>query len=368
VYTKLTFPATNFEVSALILAPAAPVNPVIALLLFALLVGGVAILAWPRWGVIPRLLRMVRMTERVLLEDALKQVQQTEEALGTATIETLAGALEVTRGVAVRLVEELTERGLARSEEGHIRLTEAGRAYALRIVRTHRLVERYLADRTGVAPAEWHDEAERHEHALSEAQAEALSVTMGNPRYDPHGDPIPLVTGEMPARAGRALSGFAAGTAVAVVHLEDEPREAFERLLALGLRPGARLRLLPGPGHEVRFRFDGREQRLPRVVADQITVEPLAEGETLDERPHATLADVPRGASARVVRLAAACQGPERRRLLDLGVVPDTIVTPEFSSPGGDPIAYRIRGALIALRRNQARLIQVELSPVEALS
>jgi Fe2+ transport system protein FeoA len=61
-----------------------------------------------------------------------------------------------------------------------------------------------------------------------------------------------------------------------------------------------------------------------------------------------------------VVRLADACQGPQRRRLLDLGVVPGTIVTAEFSSPGGDPIAYRIRGALIALRRVQAKLIQVD--------
>jgi DtxR family Mn-dependent transcriptional regulator len=352
----------------MLLVQATVADPLRALLLFT---GGLAllvVLCWPRWGIVPRLMRLVRMTERVLLEDALKQLHQTEEAERTPTIESLAGALEVSRGAAVRLVEELAARGFVRSEKGRISLTNAGRAYALRMVRTHRLLERYLADRTGMAPGDWHDEAERREHVLSEAEAERLSATMGHPRYDPHGDPIPTVTGEMPARVGRSLSSFPPGSAVTVLHLEDEPREAFERLLALGLRPGARLRLLQAAPNEIRFRFDGREQVLSEVVAGQITVEPLSGDEALDERAHATLADLKPGESAWVVRLSAACQGPQRRRLLDLGVVPGTVVTAEFSSPGGDPIAYRIRGALIALRHAQAELIQVDLGAAEAAS
>jgi DtxR family Mn-dependent transcriptional regulator len=311
---------------------------------------------------------MLLMTERVLLEDALKQLHQVEEAGGSPTVETLAGALEVSRGLAVRLVEQLEDQRLARSDGGRLSLTDAGRAYARRMVRTHRLLERYLADRTGLAPAEWHDEAERREHALTEAEAEELSATMGHPRYDPHGDPIPTITGEMPAPRGRSLASFPPGSAVTVVHLEDEPREAFERLLALGLRPGARLRLLEGPSGEVRFRFDGREQALPPVLAAQIAVEPLSEDEALDERALATLADLVPGESARVVRISAACQGLQRRRLLDLGVVPGTLVTAEFTSPGGDPIAFQIRGALIALRRAQARLIQIDRGQVAAAS
>ena len=344
------------------------VDPLQALLIFGVVAALLVVLAWPTWGLIPRLFRQARMTERVLLEDALKQVHQTEEGAGVATVESLAGALEVSRGIAVRLIERLADHGLALSEEGRISLTEAGRAYALRMVRTHRLLERYLADQTGMAPEEWHDVAEQREHALSDAQAEALSATLGHPRYDPHGDPITTATGELPARQGRPLSAFSPGAAVTVAHLEDEPREAFERLVALGLRPGAQLRLLAGVPNEVRFRFDGREQVLPRVVADQVTAEPMAAGESLDERVHATLADLTQGQQARVVRLSAACQGPQRRRLLDLGVVPGTVITSQFSSPGGDPIAYSIRGALIALRRTQAELIQVERGAGEATS
>ena len=58
--------------------------------------------------------------------------------------------------------------------------------------------------------------------------------------------------------------------------------------------------------------------------------------------------------------ISPACRGVERRRLLDLGLVPGTRVTAEFTSPAGDPVAYRVRGALIALRNQQADMIYVE--------
>lgn len=52
--------------------------------------------------------------------------------------------------------------------------------------------------------------------------------------------------------------------------------------------------------------------------------------------------------------------GAERRRLMDLGLTPGTVVRIEQTSPLGDPTAYRIRGSVIALRRSQARGIRVE--------
>ena len=57
--------------------------------------------------------------------------------------------------------------------------------------------------------------------------------------------------------------------------------------------------------------------------------------------------------------ISPACRGPERRRLLDLGLVPGTTVKAEFASPAGDPVAYRVRGALIALRAQQAEMIHI---------
>ncbi len=79
-----------------------------------------------------------------------------------------------------------------------------------------------------------------------------------------------------------------------------------------------------------------------------------------------TLADLQPGETAEVV--AVHSQGPERRRLLDLGIVPGTRVTAELRSPLSDPVAYRVRGALIALRRNQAEQIEVRPPSQENLS
>lgn len=50
-----------------------------------------------------------------------------------------------------------------------------------------------------------------------------------------------------------------------------------------------------------------------------------------------------------------------RRRCLDLGLLPGTEVEAVMDSPLGDPVAYRIRGALIALRREDAEGVLVEL-------
>jgi Fe2+ transport system protein FeoA len=53
--------------------------------------------------------------------------------------------------------------------------------------------------------------------------------------------------------------------------------------------------------------------------------------------------------------------GVQRRRLMDLGFVPGTQIEIALKNPLGDPTAYLVRGAVIALRRVQARQIQVAL-------
>jgi Fe2+ transport system protein FeoA len=79
-------------------------------------------------------------------------------------------------------------------------------------------------------------------------------------------------------------------------------------------------------------------------------------------QPH-TLADLKPGQTGVVAELHS--QGPERRRMMDLGIVPGTIITAEMRSPLGDPIAYRVRGALVALRHEQADLIVITEAPIE---
>lgn len=49
-----------------------------------------------------------------------------------------------------------------------------------------------------------------------------------------------------------------------------------------------------------------------------------------------------------------------RRRMLDLGLIPGTVVEALHQSPSGDPTAYRIRGAVIALRAQEASYVYLE--------
>ncbi len=53
-------------------------------------------------------------------------------------------------------------------------------------------------------------------------------------------------------------------------------------------------------------------------------------------------------------------QSTERRRLFDLGILPGTPIENVMPSPLGDPVAYRVRNSLVALRREQAKLIEIE--------
>jgi DtxR family transcriptional regulator, Mn-dependent transcriptional regulator len=302
-------------------------------------------------------------------EDALKHLHECERASRPCTVAEVAGRLGIGEGEAAELATRLSARGLAHPTGAGLELTGAGRSYARRVLRTHRLWERYLADRTGVPAGEWHASAEQVEHELTPDEAEALATRLGDPRYDPHGDPIPTAAGEVPDPRGVPLARVAAGRSVLITHLEDEPREVFDRMLALGLTPGLAVDVVasavpdaaesPAQARRVVVRVRGVERELAAVDASNVTVEVLPAGRRAPGRRR-TLAEAGLGEAVRVVGIVPACQGPQRRRLLDLGVVPGTRIVPELVSTSGDPVAYRIRGAVIALRREQAAWIEVE--------
>ena len=338
------------------------VAPALALLVFVGVAGVCALLFWPRRGLVARLGRLSELGERVLLEDALKHLHMCERIGREATIDSVAGRLEIGTGKAAGLLTRLAELEMVRSDDAGTHLTDVGRESALRLLRTHRLWERWLADRTGVPAGEWHAEAERMEHTLSVEETEELAARLGHPARDPHGDPIPTRGGELPDVERLSLAGVEPGRTAEIVHLEDEPREIYDALLADGFGLGARVSVLDRTDRQVRVRAHGREWPMDIVLARNVTVRLLPEQESPDEPLH-TLLDLGPGERGRVTGLSPACQGSQRRRLLDLGVVRGTVIESALRSAGGDPVAYRIRGALIALRRDQAAWVRIESLP-----
>lgn len=335
------------------------VDPSFALVVFGILMLLGALLFWPRWGLVPRISEFLGMTERVRLEDTLKHLYKCEYSGRPCSVESVAGSVGVSRGHSLELLTQLEEMALVQAEESGFSLTDSGREYALHIVRTHRLLERYLADRTGVHPSDWHREAERREHSYSPSDTNSLAARLGHPRYDPHGDPIPTSRGDLPPLTGSPLTALEVGEVASIVHLGDEPQEVYEALSQAGLSPHMPVKILQAERGVVRFGAGGQEHAFSPVLARNITVERL-EGAHVSQETTETLAEVEAGDSARILGIHPSLQGPQRRRLLDLGLVPGTRVLAELMSAGGDPVAYRVRGALIALRKDQARWIMVD--------
>ncbi|MEJ2538688.1 MAG: metal-dependent transcriptional regulator [Gemmatimonadota bacterium] len=334
------------------------IDPALALGLFALLAVVTAVVVWPRWGVVASLRRGSKATLRVGMEDALKHLYKCQRHGREATVESVAGSLEVPQAAASRILMELRSAGLVETGRPTV-LTDEGQRYALRIIRTHRLWERFLADRTGVEPGEWHERAEDQEHRLSPRDVDELDASLGRPRFDPHGDPIPTATGEMPEAIGVPLTHLEAGEEGMIVHLEDEPRPLYDRLVAGGLSPHMRFRVLPSDDEDIHLAVDGRTLTLDAAAAANVTVDASSAMPGPTEWSGVTLEDLSPGESGEVVHLSPACQGIQRRRLLDLGVVPGTRITAELAAASGDPTAFRIRGALVALRREQQRWVRI---------
>lgn len=328
-------------------------------ILVALLVG-LAVLTWPRVGLVARIRRARGLARRARREDALKHVLKSEASALPATLESLAGALQITTGSAAHLVDQLEAEGLVELEGGTARLLSPGRDIALRVVRAHRLWESYLAEQTGVAEPEWHSRAEKQEHLLTARSVEALAARLGHPLRDPHGDAIPGDDGSLEGERTRSLNSVAPGTAVVITHIEDEPVAVYRQLAAQGLRPGMKAFVIDKGPARIRFWAEGTEHVLAPVSADNISIAPIPDVSPAHLVAHKFLATLQPGAVARVVEISPACRGPERRRLLDLGFVPGTTVEVDMVSPAGDPTAYRLRGSVIALRREQARLIRIE--------
>lgn len=322
-----------------------------------------AVVTAPRYGLIARWRAARALAARVRREDALKHILKAEVNGRPSSLSSVAGALRIGEDRAATLLADLERGGLLTFEGGAPRLREPGRELAQHVVRAHRLWESFLADQTGVGEAEWHNRAERHEHLLSPEQVNRLAAQLGHPLRDPHGDTIPAGGEALAADAGQPLTDVPVGQAVEIVHIEDEPDAVYRQLLAAGLRPGlaAKVERRTEEGVDL-LTEDGRRLALGTVLANNVAVVALAGGAVTS----ASLAGLRTGERARVAGLAAACRGAARRRLLDLGFVPGTPVEVDLVSPGGDPTAYRVRGAVVALRREQAALIRIVPEKQEA--
>ena len=103
----------------------------------------------------------------------------------------IAERLDVSRPAVSEMIRKLDAEGLVSTDSGKISLTAAGRNLAERVVRRHRLAERFITDILGLSWAVAHQEAGRWEHVMSAEVEQAMDALLGSPTTCPHGNPIP---------------------------------------------------------------------------------------------------------------------------------------------------------------------------------
>lgn len=327
-------------------------EPLVFLIIGILVILILVLIFYPNKGIISVWKKSRYANKKVLIEDALKYLYNCEYNNSTCSLNGIAGNLSISADDATDIIARLESMGLVSAKKDELSLTSDGRSYALRVIRVHRLWEKYLADETGIKENEWHQKAEELEHKLTPEQADQLAAQIGNPVFDPHGDPIPSASGELPLKKGKLLNEMNVGEFANIIHVEDEPYAIYSQILAQGLYLGMQIRMMEVSDKRIKFIANGEECVLSPLIAKNITVG-VIKFEKQVEGKFKTLSSLKIGEEGTILGIAKALHGQQRRRLMDLGIVPGTKIEAELESLTGDPVAYRVRGTSVALRKQQ---------------
>lgn len=146
---------------------------------------------------------MISLTEENYLKVLYRLAQEKEEI----TVKDIAESLAIKMPTVNSMVKKLAEKKFIRYEKYKaIELTEKGRKQALHILRKHRLTELFLTKVMGLGWEEVHDIAEQIEHIQSDRLFNRIDEMLGNPQFDPHGEPIPDANGKLPVYKSFPLS------------------------------------------------------------------------------------------------------------------------------------------------------------------
>jgi DtxR family Mn-dependent transcriptional regulator len=208
------------------------------------------------------------------IEDYLKTIYGLTQAHERASTNEIAGHMGVTPASATGMMQRLATADpplVDYQKHRGVALTELGKRNALEIIRHHRLLETFLKEKLGYSWDEVHADADRLEHVISEEMEERICQALGDPAYDPHGEPIPTREFQMPEPAGVPLSGLGAGDRATVRSIDASDPEFLRYLSSIGLTPNRKvtvLGVLPFDGN-IRMQVDGQPE--PVVLGLPVT-------------------------------------------------------------------------------------------------
>jgi DtxR family transcriptional regulator, Mn-dependent transcriptional regulator len=207
------------------------------------------------------------------VEDYLKAIYHLSEAGHAASTTAIADCLDLAAPSVTGMCKRLAEAGLVEHlPYKGVTLTREGRHAALRMLRRHRIIETYLVSHLGYSWDNVHDEAEKLEHAVSEDLVQRMSFALGDPQFDPHGDPIPAADGRIVDVSTTPLADIPVGELVRIARVDSNAADRLRWLAGAGLVPGVRITVLDqqpfnGP---VTVALDGERRVIGRELALQL--------------------------------------------------------------------------------------------------
>lgn len=292
-------------------------------------------------------------------EDFLKTLYESGGNLSVEQAYHAARALHITREQLARIIGTLLLQGeLVKTDT--LQLTPQGKTHALKLIRAHRIYEQYLAEHSGYAPVEWHERAHRMEHKISDDEQKRIVSLLGNPLFDPHGDPIPTQSLAIAPKEDAACP-FKAQTWWRITHVEDDNETLFSLITEKGLTQNSIIFVTRIAPDAFTFVYEGETFTLPLEAQEAMNKVEISEEEARrsPETAACRLTRIAAGEERQIVGLSPSCRGALRRRLMDLGFVKGSSVSIDMKSPLGNPVAYVVRGTAIALRHDQARYILI---------
>jgi DtxR family Mn-dependent transcriptional regulator len=152
----------------------------------------------------------------------------------------IAKELGISNAAATDMAKKLAAKGLLHYQKYQpLKLTEKGNKMALSVIRKHRLWEALLFKMFDMSLHDIHREAELLEHQTSDLLADKISEYLGNPKFDPHGDPIPNANGEITTKdTSILLTNASEGKTYTISRLMSDDKEFFDFCALNGLKYG----------------------------------------------------------------------------------------------------------------------------------
>lgn len=208
-------------------------------------------------------------------EEYLEAIYRLEREGPGVSNSSLASELGVAPASVSGMLKKLAAEGFIEHEaRGGVILTRKGLETAVRVVRRNRLAEVFLTQILGLRWDEVYEEACKLEHAISARVEQRLVEILGDPKFCPHGHPIPPADLSEPSYIGLPVAQLDVGDRAKLHSVTEQMTELLRYLSQIGLERGTEIEVVEKAplGGPITIAYNGRRQAISLDLAKQLTV------------------------------------------------------------------------------------------------